>query len=204
MKVLVLGASRGIGLEFVGQYRAAGESVVATPRAAPSAAGERHGIGMIVGERLVISWGPKDKVEIGAYVIEDSQMTGTWVPPGARGSDMAICGREQSVQVGEGVYEIIAAKAIDGSAYTGRIHIAPLHPIPDGKPPFAVHMRWQLDDGEYTSFAISFGEALFAIFSFQPDDWHAISVFERAASGTLNGYTFAKDANQLMPESIEA
>jgi NAD(P)-dependent dehydrogenase (short-subunit alcohol dehydrogenase family) len=32
LKVLVLGASRGIGLEFVRQYRAAGESVIATAR----------------------------------------------------------------------------------------------------------------------------------------------------------------------------
>jgi NAD(P)-dependent dehydrogenase (short-subunit alcohol dehydrogenase family) len=30
--VLVLGASRGIGLEFVQQYRAAGERVIATAR----------------------------------------------------------------------------------------------------------------------------------------------------------------------------
>jgi NAD(P)-dependent dehydrogenase (short-subunit alcohol dehydrogenase family) len=32
MKILVLGASRGIGLEFVRQYRAAGEIVIATAR----------------------------------------------------------------------------------------------------------------------------------------------------------------------------
>jgi NAD(P)-dependent dehydrogenase (short-subunit alcohol dehydrogenase family) len=32
LKVLVLGASRGIGLEFVRQYRAAGDSVIATAR----------------------------------------------------------------------------------------------------------------------------------------------------------------------------
>ena len=32
MKILVLGASRGIGLEFVRQYRAAGDSVIATAR----------------------------------------------------------------------------------------------------------------------------------------------------------------------------
>lgn len=32
MKVLVLGASRGIGLEFVRQYRAAGDAVIATAR----------------------------------------------------------------------------------------------------------------------------------------------------------------------------
>ena len=34
MNILVLGASRGIGLEFVRQYRAAGDSVIATARAA--------------------------------------------------------------------------------------------------------------------------------------------------------------------------
>ena len=32
MNVLVLGASRGLGLEFVRQYRAAGDTVVATAR----------------------------------------------------------------------------------------------------------------------------------------------------------------------------
>jgi len=39
--VLIIGASRGIGLEFVRQYRAAGERVVATARSEPGFAALR-------------------------------------------------------------------------------------------------------------------------------------------------------------------
>ena len=171
-------------------------------RAAPGAAGERHGLGMFVDERLIISWGPKDKVEIGAYRIAGKEMTGTWVPPGARGSDMSICGHERSTQVEPNTYEIVEAKAIDGSAYTGRITIEPLEPGSDLTPPFAARMRWHLNDGEYASFAIAFGQAMFAIFSFQPDDWHAISVFEPQQDGSYRGNILEKDMTQLQPESL--
>src|SRR5678815_1422204 len=58
----------------------------------------RHGLAMPWAGRLVLAYGPKDKVEIGAYRIQEDQMTGLWVPPGAAGSDYAECGHEHSTR----------------------------------------------------------------------------------------------------------
>src|SRR5438132_1118950 len=45
--------------------------------------GDRFGLAMPFAGRLVMAFGAKDKVEIGAYRIDGMKVTGMWVPPGA-------------------------------------------------------------------------------------------------------------------------
>lgn len=170
-------------------------------RAAAGAAGERHGLGMFVGNRLVISWGPKDKVEIGAYTRTGDTMEGLWVPPAARGDDLKICGREKSKRVAGDTYEITEAIAIDNSAYTGKVSIESMN-AGDTSFPRPVRMKWQLHDGDYTSFAIAYADAMLAIFSFEPKEWHAISVYEPQADGSYAGVILEKDSTTLASEVI--
>lgn len=172
-------------------------------RVAPSTAGERHGLGMFVGNRLAISWGPKGKVEIGAYTRTGDVMEGLWVPPDARGEDLSICGRENSKRVEGETYEITEAVAIDKSPYTGRVSIESMQ-AGDTQFPWAVRMIWRLHDGDYASFAIAYPDAVLAIFSFEPQEWHAISVYEPQPDGSYAGVVLEKGAKTLAREIIRA
>src|SRR6476661_7799244 len=53
------------------------------------ALGARHGLAMPFAGRLVMAYGPKDQVEIGAYTTEGAQLRGLWVPPGASMDDLS-------------------------------------------------------------------------------------------------------------------
>src|SRR5437868_637621 len=57
----------------------------------------RHGLAIPFAGRLVMAFGPKDKVEIGAYEIAGDTLRGLWVPPGAGHENFDECGREESV-----------------------------------------------------------------------------------------------------------
>src|SRR5947208_59617 len=56
------------------------------------ALGTRYGLAIPFGGRLVMAFGEKDKVEIGAYLLEGKAVHGLWVPPGAADEDYGNCG----------------------------------------------------------------------------------------------------------------
>src|SRR5438045_6926890 len=72
----------------------------------------RDGLAVVRDERLLIAWGPKDKVEIGAYRITGDSMHGIWIPPTAAGVDLTICGHEWSVRVGDNGWRIAQAQGL--------------------------------------------------------------------------------------------
>jgi NAD(P)-dependent dehydrogenase (short-subunit alcohol dehydrogenase family) len=90
MKILVLGASRGIGLEFVRQYRAAGEIVIATARDAEGlariAALGAQPLKLDVTEPASISglgWQlDGEKIDLAIYVAGVMSRGGATAPPG--------------------------------------------------------------------------------------------------------------------------
>ena len=102
--------------------------------------GVRFGIAMPFAGRLVMAFGAKDKVEIGAYRVNGREVSGIWVPPGASDDDFARCGREESVVEAEGVWKIRRARAVDGSEYTGTVTLTPAAGMSFGNPPTPVKM----------------------------------------------------------------
>src|SRR5262245_42150273 len=87
--------------------------------------GTRHGLAVVINERLLIAWGTKDKVEIGAYTIGADRMQGLWIPPAATGNDTSACGNEKSIRVDERTWKIEQAHDLEKNPYTGTIHLDP-------------------------------------------------------------------------------
>ncbi len=111
-----------------------------------------HGLGKVVGDSFAIAIGPVGKMEIGAYMVAGDRATGTWIPPGAKGDDLSICGREKLVRdpasgASRTVWKIEEAVAIDGSRYEGQIIV---EPAAEG----IVKMTWDLADGKFESVGI--------------------------------------------------
>jgi hypothetical protein len=139
----------------------------------------RHGLAMPWAGRLVLAYGPKDKVEIGAYRIEGDQLTGLWVPPGAAGADYAECGHEHSTRGAGDIWTITQAHAIDQAPYSGSLQVTPLEVL-SGSAPAAVKIEWHLHDGNYSSFGLKFAEAMYTTFSFEPEKPYGVAVYEQA------------------------
>jgi hypothetical protein len=147
------------------------------------ALGTRYGLAMPFAGRLVMAYGPKDKVEIGAYTHEVNQLRGLWVPPGAATDDLNGCGREHSISTGTGIWMIDDAVAIDGNAYAGTLAIA--QKPDDDEDPCPVTMDWKLHDGEYHSFGLQYPDAIYTTFSFEPEKPYGILVYEGKPASLL-------------------
>jgi hypothetical protein len=145
--------------------------------------GTRHGLAMPFAGRLVMAYGPKDKVEIGAYTHDPNQLRGLWIPPGAASEDLTGCGHENSVSTGTGIWLISDAVAIDGNAYSGTLSIT--QKPDDDEDPNPVTMDWKLHDGEYHSFGLQYPDAIYTTFSFEPDQPHGIVVYEGKAASLI-------------------
>jgi hypothetical protein len=163
--------------------------------------GERHGLAMPFGRYLVLAFGPKDKVEIGAYRRAGEMMQGVWVPPGA--VDLAACGHEPSTGGAGGVWTISRALAIDNQPYHGTLRIEPAGGG-DAHAPVAARMTWTLHDGEYKSFGLDCGDAIFSTFNFEPGTPHGIAVYERSDAQTLRGTIMTDASMALGHETLRA
>ena len=170
------------GTKYHGKLLISPQGYFAHAAVETSIAGERHGLAVVFHNRLLIAWGPKDKVEIGAYRITGERMSGIWVPPGATGESLAICGRENSRLISPGEWEIEEARAIDQQPYTGRVRVSE---PPESTPPKhqPVSVQWKLHDGDYESFALKLNDLMVATFSFQPELPHGIAVYDATPAG---------------------
>jgi hypothetical protein len=145
----------------------------------------RHGMAASFAGRLVIAFGPKDKVEIGAYRVSGNSMEGVWVPPAA--DDLTKCGREKSAGGKDGVWTITEAIAIDNTAYTGTVHVKPIQGVDATKRPTPVEIEWRLHDGNYRSFGFACDDAMYTTFSFEPEKPYCLAVFDPRADGGFEG-----------------
>jgi len=142
------------------------------------------GLAAVFGSRLVMAFGPLNKVEIGAYRAEGDRLEGIWIPPGAKGSDLGICGRERSRRESAGQWRIEEARSIDGSTYSGKLTVTSRDSA--AAKPFVADFLWTLHDGVYHSFGLVLADAMFSTFCFEPDKPHGIAVYE-ASSPMLLG-----------------
>jgi hypothetical protein len=141
--------------------------------------GNRYGLAMPFKDRLVMAFGARDLVEIGAYDLRGDQVHGMWVPPGAADEDLSKCGREESVVESPGVWRIRQAKAVDGSAYTGVVRLTPAKGASFENPPTPVVMTWSLHDGEYGSFGLAYSNAVYSTFNLSKDEpRHGVAAYE--------------------------
>jgi hypothetical protein len=158
---------------------------------------ERHGLAVATEKRLLIAWGPKDKVEIGACEIKGDSMQGIWIPPTARGDDLSICGQEKSVRVAENEWRIEQAYDLEHKPYSGTISI---QPVSDSRPRI-VEIVWRLNDGEYRSFGLLGDDWMVSTFNFEPDSPNAIAAYERIPDG-FKGLIVWKGNREAGPETL--
>ncbi len=137
---------------------------------------EAFGLAAVFRGRLLIASGPKDKVEIGAYHLSGNRLEGIWVPPGAKGCDIAVCGLEVSRRVRENTFQIESAHAVDQMPYSGSLTLTYLDP--ESVPVRRVKFGWSLHDGEYASFGLASGEILVSTFNFEPNTPFSIGLYE--------------------------
>lgn len=188
---------------FAGSYKMSGGSVL---RLAPQGAflrveGALDGLAMSFAGRLVIAFGPKDKMEIGAYRVGKNQMEGLWVPPAA--DDLIKCGREQSGGGKDGVWTITKAIAIDNTEYTGSVIVKPVQGADAAHRPTPVELEWRLHDGNYRSFGLVYDDAMYTTFSFEPDKPHGIILFEARGDrfeGTLMRNDLSRGSETMTPQ----
>ena len=158
---------------------------------------ERHGLAVATDQRLLIAWGPKDKVEIGAYTIQGDSMHGIWIPPAANGADLSACGQEKSVRVAENEWRIEQAHDLEHKPYTGTISI---QPVSDGRPRI-VEIVWRLHDGEYRSFGLMGDGWMVSTFNFEPELQNAIAAYDRIPDG-FKGVQIWKGDRALGQETL--
>lgn len=159
----------------------------------------RYGLAALFRGRLVIAMGPKNKVEIGAYHLSGKRLEGVWVPPGAKGCDLAMCGRESSLLDFDTTFAIDTAHAVDQMPYTGRISLRYLDP--EAVTVRRVKFDWTLHDGEYASFGLASGDVLVSTFNFEPNTPFAIGLYE-PHGGHWRGTIAHSDAEGVSTERL--
>ncbi len=145
-----------------------------------------------VGGRIAIAFGPKDKMEIGAYTIAGNRATSLWIPPAAKGESLSICGQEKLIKRNETIWNIEEARSIDGSSYSGYLEIAPLKPG-------MVGMTWNLADGKFESVGLKFDDAIFSCWNVGDAAEHGIIVLDPQGS-SYNATIITKGQNTLRNE----
>jgi hypothetical protein len=158
---------------------------------------ERHGLAVLTDQRLLIAWGPKDKVEIGTYEVRGDSMHGIWIPPAAKGDDLGVCGDEKSIRIAENEWRIEQAHDLEKNPYTGTISI---QPISEGKVRI-VEILWRLHDGEYRSFGLEGDGWMVSTFNFAPEFPHAIAAYKRIPGG-FKGVQIWKDDRAVSHEVL--
>jgi hypothetical protein len=161
----------------------------------------RHGLAMPWAGRLVLAYGPKDKVEIGVYRIEQDQLTGLWVPPGAAAADYGECGHEHSTRGAGDIWTITEAHAIDQSPYSGSLEVTRLDVL-QGSAPAAVKIEWHLHDGNYSSFGLNYADAMYTTFSFEPEKPYGVAVYEEAGD-ELTGTWIDSNGQRVGTETLK-
>lgn len=166
------------------------------------ASGARVGLALPFAKRLVVCFGPLNQTEIGAYTVTPAEVRGLWVPPGADQADFSACGVEVSTpdQTDPSVWRISAAIAIDNTTYAGKVERTLLHGANPALSPKPVHMLWRLDDGEFRSFALDFGNAVYSTFCFQPEQPHGLAVY---ALDSLAGFSLTSTSGTLTSERLQ-
>ncbi len=157
------------------------------------------GLAALYRGRLLIATGPQGKVEIGAYHLSGNRLSGIWVPPGAKGCDIAMCGLETSHRAGDNTFEIDKAHAVDQQPYTGRLSLSYLDP--ESSHVRRVKFAWSLHDGEYSSFGLACGEILVSTFNFEPNTPFAIGLYE-PHGGQWRGTIAHSDADGVSHETF--
>lgn len=165
------------------------------------AQGARVGLAMPWAGRLVIVWGPLNRTEIGAYEIKGASVTGLWVPPGADQADYSACGLELSdVDAKDpSIWRISRAYAIDKSAYAGKIERSAMLGTAANASPKPVQMLWRLEDGEFRSFGLDFGAAVYATFCLEPESPFGLGVYDLK---TLQGTALTSDGLGATAETL--
>jgi len=166
------------GQEYRGTMRVMRRGAFLHTEAQLDPPGMRFGLAMPFAGRLVMAFGAKDQVEIGAYHLDGKDVHGLWVPPGAADDDFSKCGREESTAESERVWRIRKAHAVDQSAYTGSVHVEPVLGSNALAPPTPVRMTWKLHDGEYQSFGLAFEDAVYSTFNLAKDSAGGVAVYE--------------------------
>jgi hypothetical protein len=166
------------GREYHGTMRLVRRGAFLHAEAELEMLGERFSLAIPFAGRLVMAFGAKDKVEIGAYHLDGMNVHGMWVPPGAADEDFARCGREESAVESEHVWRIHKAHAVDQSAYTGSVHATPVTGASPVQRPTPVRMSWKLHDGEYNSFGLAYEDAVYSTFNLAKDQPGGVAVYE--------------------------
>lgn len=161
---------------------------------------ETFGLAALFRGRLLIASGPRDKVEIGAYHLSGNRLEGIWVPPDARGDDLAICGRELSRRKHENTFEIETAHAVDQMPYTGTLSLSYLDP--ESVPVRRVKFNWSLHDGNYSSFGLASAEILVSTFNFEPGTRFSIGLYE-PHGGDWRGTIAHSDSDSVSHETLK-
>src|SRR5690348_1920351 len=92
------------GAEYAGTLQVERKGAFLHASADLGSRGTRYGLAVPFAGRFVMAFGEKDKVEIGAYLLEGKMVHGLWVPPGAADADYGNCGYEESVADAPGVW----------------------------------------------------------------------------------------------------
>ena len=165
------------------------------------ALGTRYGLAIPFSGRLVMAFGEKDKVEIGAYLLEGKTVHGLWVPPGAADADYGNCGYEESVADAPGVWTIRSAIAIDGSKYHGTVRLDPPAWATSAVRPTVVKMTWNLHDGDYHSFGLAYEDAVYATFNLAAGQPNGVAVYA-IGGDALDGVWIAGGQDDLGTETL--
>jgi hypothetical protein len=140
--------------------------------------GKRFGLAMPFAGRLVMAFGAKDKVEIGAYHLDGQSVHGIWFPPGATDDNFDRCGWEENVVEAERVWRIHRARGVNQPSYSGTVHPAPVVSANPLQRPMPLRMTWKLNHGEFRSVGLGYEDTVYSMFNFAKDQPAGLAVYE--------------------------